>query len=340
MGLLESVLELLMGFAGCFVKTEATATPSRGHTKKRLRLHDAVAQRSRLPYVIAFILLLLVEIYIGLFVRDRFIRPYFGDVLVTALLCCLVRAVYPKGVRLLSLYVFAFSVVVEVTQYFDLVKLLGWENNTFLSVIMGRSFSWKDIVCYAVGCAAFWAVEWVVALACRSKPLHIDLQDTQWPFTYTDHDRQVVRAIVVDADGAYYFNRAVRDDIFCHGAIIETAGGGVEAGEDLLDAIHRELREELGAEVEILAEIGTVSDYYNLIHRHNINHYYLCRATAFGEPQMTEDEVNAFHLSTLKLTYDEALAEYRRCCDGPLGRLIAARELPILKRAKEMLDTL
>ena len=55
---------------------------------------------------------------------------------------------------------------------------------------------------------------------------------------------------------------------------------------------------------------------------------------------MTEDEVNAFHLSTLKLTYDEALAEYHRCCDGPLGRLIAARELPILKRAKEIVDTL
>ena len=295
--------------------------------------------KKRLPYILAFLALLLVEIYIGLFVRDRFIRPYLGDVLVTALLCCLLRAVYPKGVRLLPVYVFAFSVVVEVTQYFDLVKLLGWEHNAFLSVIMGRSFSWKDIVCYAAGCAAFWAVEMAVAaLLCRRKPLSIELQDTEWPFTYTDHDRQVVRAIVVDADGAFYFNRLVRDDVFCHGTVIETAGGGVEAGESRQEAIRRELREELGAEVEILAEIGTVSDYYNLIHRHNINRFYLCRAISFGDTQMTEAEVNTFHLSTLKLTYDEALAEYARCCDGPLGRLIAARELPILKRAKEMLD--
>lgn len=297
--------------------------------------------KKRLPYIFAFLALLLVEIYIGLFVRDRFIRPYFGDVLVTALLCCLFRAVYPKGVRLLPVYVFLFSVVVEITQYFDLVKLLGWEHNTFLSVIMGRSFSWKDILCYAAGCAAFWAVEIAVTALTRRRfaPLYIDLQDTEWPFTYTDHDRQVVRAIVVDADGTFYFNRAVRDDDFCHGTIIETAGGGVEAGEDLRDAVRRELREELGAEVEILAEIGTVSDYYNLIHRHNVNHFYLCRAVSFGDTQMTEDEVNAFHLSTLKLTYDEAEAEYARCCDGPLGRLIAARELPILRRAKEMLDT-
>ena len=172
----------------------------------------------------------------------------------------------------------------------------------------------------------------------EKQPLYIELQDTEWPLTYTDHDREIVRAIVVDDAGYFYFNRLERDDLFCRGTVIETAGGGVEAGEELTDAIRRELREELGAEVEILAEIGTVSDYYNLIHRHNINHFYLCRAVSFGDTAMTEAEVHTFHLSTLKLTYDEALTEYERCCDGPLGRLIAARELPILRRAKEMLE--
>ena len=169
-------------------------------------------------------------------------------------------------------------------------------------------------------------------------PLTIELQDTEWEYTHTDHDRVVVRAIVVDADGAYYFNRLEREDIFCHGTVIETAGGGVETSEDLEDALRRELQEELGAEVEILAKIGVVSDYYNLIHRHNINHFYLCRATAFGATHRTDAEVNAFHLSTLKLTYDVALVEYERCTATALGRLIAARELPILHRAKELLD--
>ena len=169
-------------------------------------------------------------------------------------------------------------------------------------------------------------------------PLTIELQDTEWEYTHTDHDRVVVRAIVVDADGAYYFNRLEREDIFCHGTVIETAGGGVEPGEDLQDALRRELREELGTEVEILAKIGTVSDYYNLIHRHNSNHFYLCRAVSFGATAMTEAEVQTFHLSTLKLTYDEAVAEYRRCTETALGRLIAARELPILHRAKVLLD--
>ena len=167
--------------------------------------------------------------------------------------------------------------------------------------------------------------------------LYLELEDREWPFTYTDHDRQIVRAIVCDDDGWFYFTRASRDDHFGKATLIETSGGGVEPGEDLLTAIRRELKEELGAEVEVLCPIGLVSDYYNLIHRHNLNHYYLCRATSFGEKHLMPDEIENFHLSTLRLTYEEAVREYRRLSCTPIGRLIAARELPVLERAKEIL---
>ena len=168
--------------------------------------------------------------------------------------------------------------------------------------------------------------------------IRIGLRDTQWPFTYTDHDREIVRAIVLDDSGDYCFVRAVREDEFGAATLIETSGGGVEPGEDLQAAIRRELREELGAEVEVLCKIGVVSDYYNLIHRHNINHYFLCRALAFGDRHLTEDEAEKFHLSTLKLRYEDAVAEYERRANTRLGRLIANRELPVLKRAKALLD--
>ena len=168
--------------------------------------------------------------------------------------------------------------------------------------------------------------------------LNLHLEDHEWPYEFTDHDREVVRAIVVDDGGAYYFCRAVRDDDFGRSTLIETSGGGVEPGEDLLTAIRRELLEELGAEVEVLAEIGLVTDYYNLIHRRNHNQYYLCRALRFGARALTEQEIHDFHLSILKLSYEEALREYDKCSDSRLGRLIAQRELPVLREARRLLE--
>lgn len=168
--------------------------------------------------------------------------------------------------------------------------------------------------------------------------LYIQLKDEEWDFEYTDHDRQIVRAIVFDDSGNLYFVRVDRDDDFGRAVLIETAGGGVENGEDFHSAILRELKEELGVEVEVLCKIGVVDDYYNLIHRHNINNYFLCKITSFGDKNLTQDEIECFHLSTLKLKYEEAVAEYERCSSTKLGRLVANRELPILHHAKTMIN--
>ena len=171
-----------------------------------------------------------------------------------------------------------------------------------------------------------------------NEELYLELKDEEWPFEYTDHDRQIVRAVVFDDDKNFYFVRANRDDDFGVSTLIETSGGGVEEGEDLQEAIHRELKEELGIESEIICKIGVVSDYYNLIHRHNINNYYLCKAVSFGDKHLTPEEIKDFHLSTLKMTYDEAVSEYGKRRESRLGRLVCNRELPVLKRAKEILE--
>ena len=170
--------------------------------------------------------------------------------------------------------------------------------------------------------------------------LNLEFQDTEWQLEYIDHDRVIVRAVVFDETGYYYFVRAARDDDFGKATLIETSGGGVESGEELTAALKRELKEELGVEVDIVCKIGVVSDYYNLIHRHNINHYYLCRASSFGAKSLTQDEIESFHLSTLKLSYEEAIGEYEKSSNARLGRLVANRELPVLHRAKEIIDGL
>ena len=113
----------------------------------------------RTVYTVAVFVLLVVEIVIALFVHDNFVRPYLGDVLVTVLLCTMVRICVPDGHLWLPLGVFCFACLVEVGQSFHIVKRLGLSGNRFFSTLIGGTFDWRDILCYGIGCLAFHLIE-------------------------------------------------------------------------------------------------------------------------------------------------------------------------------------
>lgn len=113
----------------------------------------------RWHFAAAFVLLFLIEAGIALWVHDQLIRPYVGDMLVVVLVYLFVRIFFPKGIRRLPLYVFLFAAAVEVTQYFDLVRLLGLWHCRAARIILGSVFDWKDIACYGVGCLFLWQVQ-------------------------------------------------------------------------------------------------------------------------------------------------------------------------------------
>lgn len=105
----------------------------------------------RLKYAAAFCLLLCVEVLIALFVRDGFVRPFLGDVLVVLLLYCLVRTIWRRVPRLLPLWLFLFAAMVEVSQALHLVQRLGLENYPLLRTVLGSTFDPLDLVCYGAG---------------------------------------------------------------------------------------------------------------------------------------------------------------------------------------------
>ena len=119
-------------------------------------------KNKRILYASIFCGLLAVEVCIALFINDAFVRPYVGDMLVTLLLCCLCRVIFPYKVRFLPLFVFMFAVCVEIGQYFDLVSLFGLADNRILSIVLGRTFSWLDLVCYAVGCVMSFLLDQIL----------------------------------------------------------------------------------------------------------------------------------------------------------------------------------
>lgn len=107
--------------------------------------------KKRIVYIISFIVIFCIEVLIALYVRDSFVRPYLGDVLVVVLVYCFVRIFLPKGIPKMPFYVFLFACFVEVMQYFQLAEMLGITNRA-ARIILGSTFDWKDIASYAVGC--------------------------------------------------------------------------------------------------------------------------------------------------------------------------------------------
>ena len=115
--------------------------------------------KKRLFYLIATVLLIAVEVLIALYVHDSFVRPYIGDVLVVIVLYTFVRIFLPDGCRLLPLWVFLFAACVEGLQAIHITEKLGLADNRFFSVLIGGTFDIRDILCYAIGCAAAWLTE-------------------------------------------------------------------------------------------------------------------------------------------------------------------------------------
>ena len=81
--------------------------------------------KKRIFYIISFLVIFCIEVLIALYVRDRFIRPYVGDMLVVVLVYSFVRIFLPTGIPRMPFYVFLFACFVEVLQYFQLVETLG-----------------------------------------------------------------------------------------------------------------------------------------------------------------------------------------------------------------------
>lgn len=107
-------------------------------------------------------MLLAVEIYIGTFVKDTIIRPYGGDFLVVILLYCFLKSFWNVSVFKVAMIVLIFSFVIEFLQYFKLVEILGLHNNKLASIIIGTSFSWKDLLAYFLGIVTVLIVEFFV----------------------------------------------------------------------------------------------------------------------------------------------------------------------------------
>ena len=110
-------------------------------------------------YFLFALILFVVEVLIALFVRDSFFRPYFGDYLVVILIYCAVRTFVNASPLKVAIGVLAFSYLIEVLQYFNIVDRLGLTDNEISRTVIGYGFEWWDMLAYTLGIATVLIIE-------------------------------------------------------------------------------------------------------------------------------------------------------------------------------------
>ena len=105
------------------------------------------------------ILLFSIEVLIALYINDRFVRPYLGDVLVVILIYCFLKSFLKLPVLTAAIAVLGFSFTIEFLQFLDIVEKLGLEKSKTARTVIGTSFSWIDLLTYIIGITIVLIIE-------------------------------------------------------------------------------------------------------------------------------------------------------------------------------------
>lgn len=97
--------------------------------------------------------------------------------------------------------------------------------------------------------------------------------------------REAGRAVVLDKNGMVALLHVNKENYY------KLPGGGVEDTEDKIIALKRECLEEIGCDVEVVKEIGTIVEYRKIFNLKQTSHCYLAKVLGEkGTPNFTDEE--------------------------------------------------
>ena len=123
--------------------------------KETSAIHLRFSAKNGLKSLVCFIALVVIALY----VRDSFIRPTVGDVLVVVWLYYFLASLFSMLVNWLVSLVVLIAFAVELGQWLQVAAWLGIEPPSPLAVILGATFDWKDLLAYCIGGLLCWWME-------------------------------------------------------------------------------------------------------------------------------------------------------------------------------------
>ncbi len=144
--------------------------------------------------------------------------------------------------------------------------------------------------------------------------------------------RNAARMVVLDGEGKVAIINVGEAEYY------KISGGGIEEGEDILEAAKREAREETGCETEVIGKLGRIETDIAGWNLHDVSDGFVGRIV--GEKKAPEfddyEKERGFSVEWHDLDKAVAMIERNEVADED-KKLLQARDLEFLKRAKEFL---
>jgi 8-oxo-dGTP pyrophosphatase MutT (NUDIX family) len=114
-------------------------------------------------------------------------------------------------------------------------------------------------------------------------------------------------------------------------------GGGVERDEDLVAALRREVREELGGDIRVTGEVGATIEYRESTRLLQISYCFMVQLLgSVGATSLTDEEkARGFELEWAELNYAISALENDAPSDD-VGHFIRQRDLTFLRQVRRM----
>lgn len=127
----------------------------------RPRPQTPPSHRTRIAYAATALLLVVIEMAIGAYAEDAFVRPYVGDALAVPLIYACARATTSYTRRALASATLAFAYAIELAQGVQLLRHLHLAEVPWLVFLLGSVFDVGDLYAYTAGFALIGLGEYI-----------------------------------------------------------------------------------------------------------------------------------------------------------------------------------
>lgn len=144
-------------------------------------------------------------------------------------------------------------------------------------------------------------------------------------------EREAARAILFDEDNLVPIMFVSNHNYH------KLLGGGIDEGETILEALDREILEEVGSTIKVLGDVGKILEYREKFNLKQISHCFFGDVISKGEPNLDQHELDrGFQVKWVNL--DEAISLLET--DEPStyeGSIIQKRDLIFLRTCKDLI---